>query len=71
MLPLAGGCAAIAVGPQAGGEGAAGAAGPAGKLPTIAETVRGLEHRPGLLDLWVDADRGRVWLEVPAAGPGA
>jgi hypothetical protein len=40
------------------------------RLETIASVVAGLEKRSGLLDLYLDRARGRVWLEVPpAAGP--
>lgn len=44
---------------------------PADALPTVAAKVAGLERRPGLLDLWVDTARGKVWLEVPPAPAGA
>jgi len=38
-------------------------------LPTIADKTAELERREGLFTLWLDADRGRVWLELgPAAG---
>lgn len=37
-------------------------------LPTIAETTAGLERVDGLLTTWVDRDRGRIFLEVPAPG---
>ena len=40
-------------------------------LPSLAEKVAKLDHRPGLLDLWVDPARGRVWLEVPPVPEGA
>ncbi|HEX2253488.1 MAG TPA: zinc-dependent metalloprotease [Thermoanaerobaculia bacterium] len=40
-------------------------------LPSLEDAVRGLEHRGGLLDLWVDRQRGKVWLEVPAVPEGA
>jgi hypothetical protein len=39
------------------------------KLPTVAEKTRGLDHRPGLLDLWVDAEQGVLWLGLPPPGP--
>lgn len=43
----------------------------AGPLPTIAKVTAGLEKRPGLLDLWLDREKGKVWLSVPPAqGPG-
>jgi hypothetical protein len=47
------------------------AAAPANPLPTLAAKTAGLDHRPGLLDLWIDGDRGTVWLEVPAVAEGA
>ena len=34
-------------------------------LPEVADLTRGLEPRPGLLTLYGDADRGRLWLELP------
>ncbi|MCH7873300.1 MAG: DUF5117 domain-containing protein, partial [Planctomycetes bacterium] len=37
------------------------------KLPTIAKKTDGLEKREGLLTTYVDAERGKVWLEVAAA----
>jgi hypothetical protein len=42
-----------------------------GELPTVAAKIAGLERRPGLLNLYMDRQRGRIWLEVPpASGPG-
>jgi hypothetical protein len=39
-------------------------------LPTVAAKSAGLEHRAGLLPVYLDRQRGKVWLEVPpAAGP--
>ena len=38
------------------------------KLPTIATKTAGLERRQGLLDLYVDRQRGTVWLAVPPPG---
>ena len=37
-------------------------------LPTVAKKVEGLERRDGLLPLYFDRQRGRIWLEVPAGG---
>ena len=34
---------------------------------TYAQTVADLERREGFLTTWVDDEKGRVWLEVPAA----
>jgi hypothetical protein len=46
--------------------GAGGTSTPAGaSLPAIAAQVAGLEKRPGLLDLYLDRKRGKVWLRVP------
>ncbi len=39
-------------------------------LPAVAELTAGLEERSGLLDLWVDPDAGKVWLELPPPGDG-
>jgi hypothetical protein len=53
--------------------GTPGAAPPAGsaRLPALAALTGGLEKRSGLLDLYLDRQHGKVWLEVPAAnGPG-
>jgi hypothetical protein len=56
------------------GEATAGAstgAGPSLPLPAIAAQVGGLEKRSGLLDLYLDRQRGKVWLRVPPPhGPG-
>lgn len=39
-------------------------------LPSIAETTAGFEKKEGLLDFYIDRQKGAVWLEVPAAsGP--
>jgi hypothetical protein len=37
-------------------------------LPTIGEKTAGLERADGLLTTWLDRDRGRIYLEVPAPG---
>jgi len=37
-------------------------------MPTIAEKTAGLERADGLLTTWVDGDRGRIYLEIPAPG---
>ncbi len=75
---LAGACLCLAAActsvPAATAPAPAAAAAPdrsADALPALAAKVQGLDHRPGLLDLWVDADRGKVWLEVPPVPPGA
>jgi hypothetical protein len=50
---------------------AAGAVPGQGPLPTIAVQVAGMERRPGLLDLYLDRRRGKLWLRVPPpSGPG-
>lgn len=36
---------------------------------TVASKTEGLEHRPGLLDMWVDAAAGKVFLQLPAPDP--
>lgn len=35
------------------------------KLPNVAEKVRGLVHRKGLLDLYLEPAAGKVWLALP------
>jgi hypothetical protein len=35
-------------------------------LPTVAKKTEGLERRTGLLPVYVDRQRGRLWLELPA-----
>jgi hypothetical protein len=40
-------------------------------LPTIEKKTQGLEKRSGLLDLYVDAQRGTVWLQLPAPAEGS
>lgn len=35
-------------------------------LPTIQQKVQGLESVSGFFELWLDRERGRVWLELPA-----
>ncbi|ANM28427.1 hypothetical protein ABI59_00460 [Acidobacteria bacterium Mor1] len=47
--------------------GSAGAAADEKKPPSFEEKVEGLERRAGLLTLWVDKGKGKVWLELPAA----
>lgn len=37
-------------------------------MPTIDEKTAGLERADGLLTTWVDRDRGRIYLEIPAPG---
>jgi len=37
-------------------------------MPTIGEKTAGLERADGLLTMWVDRDRGRIYLEIPAPG---
>lgn len=39
-------------------------------LPGVAETTAELELREGLVDLWIDRHRGKVFLELPAASEG-
>lgn len=42
-----------------------------GPLPAITKITAGLEKRAGLLNLYIDRQKGKVWLEVPpATGPG-
>jgi hypothetical protein len=36
--------------------------------PTFQEKTRDLKPLHGFLDLWLDRERGRVWLELPAVG---
>jgi hypothetical protein len=63
--------AAPAPSPEARRASTAPATAPDDALPSIASATAGLDHRPGLLDLWVDGAEGNVWLELPApAGDG-
>lgn len=39
-------------------------------LPAVATKTAGLAARPGLLTLYFDEARGKVWLELPPAGKG-
>ena len=41
---------------------------PADGLPKIADKVKGLTARPGLLTTYLDRDRGKLWAELPAPG---
>jgi len=63
-----GGCALAATLAAVAGLGSsfAGATSPAERLPTVGERVRGLERRSGLLELYVDRERGSIWLSLPA-----
>ena len=36
--------------------------------PKIADKVKGLTARPGLLTTYLDRDKGKLWLELPAPG---
>jgi len=40
----------------------------ADELPSIADKTQGLERRDGLLVTYLDPRRGKLWLELPAAG---
>jgi hypothetical protein len=40
----------------------------ADSLPKVAEKVGGLAARPGLLVTYLDANRGKIWLELPPPG---
>ena len=42
----------------------------ANALPAVAEKTAGLTARPGLLTLYFDEARGKLWLELPPAGKG-
>ncbi len=71
-LPAVGGpvAGAEAVAAAAHAGEAAGGAGH-GALPSVATQVAGMEHRAGLLDLFLDRRHGKVWLRVPPpAGEG-
>src|SRR6185295_3146033 len=43
------------------------AAASADALPTVAKATTGLEKRSGLLNFYLDRQKGKVWLEVPPA----
>lgn len=36
-----------------------------GKLPNVSSKTRGMERREGFLNVFLDPDQGKVWLEVP------
>src|SRR3954447_4108749 len=40
---------------------------PNGPPPTLAKATAGLEKRAGLLTIYIDPKKGKVWLEVPPA----
>jgi len=46
-----------------------GKAAEAADIPTIANRVKDLKARPGLLTTYLDADRGRLWVVLPKADP--
>src|SRR5262245_37579540 len=61
---------ALAQGPPA-GEPPAGAAAGDQPLPTIAKLAASFEKHAGLLDLYFDRQKGKVWLAVPPSSqPG-
>jgi len=62
LLAIAG--AALAGAALAGAEGASSKSGD--HTPSIADRTAGMQHLPGLLPLYWDAKRGRLYLEVPA-----
>src|ERR1044072_860876 len=41
---------------------------PSERLPKIADKVKNLTARPGLLTTYLDRDRGKLWAELPAPG---
>ncbi|MEA2601266.1 MAG: hypothetical protein QOF89_2258 [Acidobacteriota bacterium] len=60
--------AALSLQAQEGREGKADASAP---LPAVAKLTANLDKREGLLNFYVDRQKGKVWLEVPPAkGPG-
>jgi len=63
VLYVASGCGVAVVGVSATAERQAGRV---AALPTIAEVMRGREKREGLLVTYLDNERGKVWLELPA-----
>jgi len=53
-------CSGIAAGEES--------AGSAVGLPTIEAATQGLDRHSGLLDVYLDPQRGRIWLALPPAG---
>jgi hypothetical protein len=53
--------------PQEPGEPKAAASADSRSLPRIGKLTAGLEKKEGLLDLYLDRQKGKVWLEVPPA----
>src|ERR1044072_4447602 len=43
---------------------------PSERLPKIADKVKNLTARPGLLTTYLDRDRGKLWGALPAPGTG-
>lgn len=58
--------APLAAAPQGASQGeSAKPAAPSGGLPTVAKAAAGLERKKGLLNFYVDRQKGKIWLEVP------
>lgn len=60
----------LAAAPQAlAGEGAkpGASAAPSGSLPTVAKATANFDRKKGLLNFYVDRQKGKIWLEVPPA----
>jgi hypothetical protein len=63
--------ASTSAAPQKAGEAKPAAPEVSEELPAIGKLTAGLERKEGLLDLYLDRQRGKVWLAVPpAAGQG-
>jgi Met-zincin/Domain of unknown function (DUF5117) len=65
LLPLS--PASLPAAPQGPGDAKPGASEASAGLPGISKLAAGLEKKEGLLDLYLDRQKGKIWLEVPPA----
>ena len=59
--------ASLPAAPQAPGDAKPGSSEASEGLPRISRLTAGLEKKEGLLDLYLDRQKGKIWLEVPPA----
>jgi hypothetical protein len=65
LLPLS--PASLSAAPQGPGDAKPGTSEASQGLPRISKLTAGLEKKEGLLDLYLDRQKGKIWLEVPPA----